>query len=177
MSNDAPRFRDIPQFSMANYHADVAWDYMFEGWLPDMRETGLDMDPDFQRGHVWTEDKQVAYCEYVLRGGMGAKELFFNHPNWRASYDGEAVLVDGKQRLEAVRRFMFDEIKVFGHFKKEYSDRIDILRGRFSVNINNLQTTAEVYQWYLDLNDGGVVHTKEELDKVRALMANVEKTA
>jgi hypothetical protein len=25
-------------------------------------------------------------------------------------------------------------------------------------------------QWYLDLNDGGVVHTKEELDKVRGLL-------
>ena len=176
-----PKYRDIPQFTRdSNYHVDIAWDYMFSdtGWMVDMiAGSRLDLDPDFQRGHVWTEDQQIRYCEFILRGGKSSKELYFNCPSWPNDFDKQMVLVDGKQRLEAVRRFMFNEIQVFGHFRDEFEDRLDMLKARFSVNINNLETDAEVYQWYLDLNDGGVVHTKEELDKVRKLMAAAEKSA
>ena len=168
-----PKFQDIPQFTKAaNYHVDVAWDYMFESWLPEMIAHGLDIDPDFQRGHVWSEEQQIRYCEFVLRGGHSSKEIYINDPHWNKTFkEGEGVLVDGKQRIEAARRFMQNEIKVFGHFRDEFTDHLDILKGRFSVNINDLSTKGEVYQWYLDLNDGGVVHTQDELDKVRKLMA------
>lgn len=168
-----PKFRDIPQFTKgANYHVDVSWDYMFESWLPEMIDHGLDIDPDFQRGHVWTEDQQIRYCEFILRGGQSSKEIYMNDPHWNQTFkDGYGVLVDGKQRIEAARRFIQNEIKVFGYFNNEYADRLDMLKARFLVNINDLSTKAEVYQWYLDLNDGGVVHTKEELDNVRRLMA------
>lgn len=40
--------------------------------------------------------------------------------------------------------------------------------------MNDLDTQAEVLQWYLDINSGGVVHTEAELDKVRWLL-EVEK--
>lgn len=170
-----PQFKDIPQFTRdSNYHMDGAWDYMFKSWLPDMEETAnLDLNPEFQRGHVWTEDQQIRYCEFILRGGKSSKELYFNCPGW-PNTDGQMVLVDGKQRLEAVRRFMANEIQVFNAYRDEYTDRLNMLIARFSININNLETDAEVYQWYLDLNDGGVVHTKEELDKVRKMMAVIK---
>jgi len=38
------------------------------------------------------------------------------------------------------------------------------------MNINGLQTRKELLTWYLDLNDGGTVHTKEELDKVKEML-------
>ena len=40
------------------------------------------------------------------------------------------------------------------------------------MGINNLKTRGQVLEWYLQLNDRGVVHTKEELDKVRRLLEN-----
>ena len=168
-----PKFRDIPQFTKSsNYHVDVAWEYMVSDWLPEMIKHGLDLDPDFQRGHVWSEEQQSRYCEFILRGGHSSKEIYINDPHWNSTFkDGSAVLVDGKQRIMAASRFMNNEIKVFGHYRREFTDRLDMLKARFSVNINDLPTKAEVYQWYLDLNDGGVVHTKAELDKVRKLLA------
>ena len=168
-----PRYRDIPQFTRdSNYHVDISWDYMFNGWLADMvNSANLNIDPDFQRGHVWSENQQIRYCEFILRGGKSSKELYFNAPNWPTMNDKPMVLVDGKQRLEAVRRFMFNEIPVFGYFCHEFEDRLDMIKARFSVNINNLETDAEVLQWYLDLNDGGVVHTEAELEKVRKMLA------
>jgi hypothetical protein len=169
-----PRFQDIPQFTRSgNYEVDVSWE-MLENQLKswDNPESGekLDMDPDFQRGHVWTEEQQIRYIEFVLRGGYSGNVIYWNNPTWFRGFDQPTVLVDGKQRLNAVLRFLRNEIKAFGHYRKEYTDRIDIIRVRFRFVVNDLRTRKEVLQWYLDLNAGGTVHTTDELDKVRNLL-------
>ena len=33
----------------------------------EVSEMGLQLNPDFQRGHVWTEEQQIAWIEYHLR--------------------------------------------------------------------------------------------------------------
>lgn len=134
------------------------------------------MDPDFQRGHVWTEVQQIRYVEFVLRGGESSREIHFNHPGWMNSYEGAMVLVDGKQRLESVRKFMRNELPIFdGHTLSDFDEKPSILRADFIIHVNDLPTRAEVLQWYLDLNDGGVVHSSEEIQKVRKLLE--EETA
>lgn len=34
------------------------------------------MQPWFQRQHVWTEDQQVAYIEFFLKGGISDRDIF-----------------------------------------------------------------------------------------------------
>lgn len=175
-----PRFRDIPQFTQhTGYAVDVSWSSI-ERQLQSMDDPKgvLDLDPDFQRAHVWDEIKRIRYVEYVLRGGHTSNNLYFNCASWNAGgsargvkWEDKVELVDGKQRLEAVRAFMRDEIRAFGSLRSEYSDSPDLIRSRFRFNINDLKTRAQVLQWYLDLNDGGVVHTSDELEKVRVLLA------
>ena len=80
------------------------------------------------------------------------------------------MLVDGKQRLEAVRAFLRDDIKAFRTKYSRYKDKLNIITNRFRFNINSLKTRAEVLQWYLEINAGGVVHSKEEIQKVRQLL-------
>lgn len=82
------------------------------------------------------------------------------------------VLVDGKQRLEAVRKFMRNELPIFdGYYLKDCEPKILRMTDADLVfSVNNLKTRKEVLQWYLDLNDGGVLHTEEELAKVRSLL-------
>lgn len=175
MTYKTTKFRDIPPFTKsANYHVDVSWNYL-EQWLKNNSEdVAVDLDPEFQRAHVWTEQQQIRYVEFILRGGNSSKEIYFNHPNWMGTFEGALVLVDGKQRFEAVRRFMRNEIPAFGTLFKDYTDKIPILDARFSIHVNDLATEAEVLQWYLDLNDGGVAHTSEEIDKVRAMLEELE---
>ena len=50
------RFRDIPQFiSGGSYQVDVQMEYLIK-WIDEMiQNEGLQLCPDFQRGHVWTE--------------------------------------------------------------------------------------------------------------------------
>jgi hypothetical protein len=46
-----------------------------------------------------------------------------------------------------------------------------MLTARFSWNIAGLKTRKEVLEWYLNFNSGGSVHTEQELQKVRDLLA------
>jgi hypothetical protein len=101
--------------------------------------------------------------------------ILFNHPNWQGSYKGLMVLVDGKQRLEAVRKFVRNELPVFGgNYLHDFDDPKLLLRDMncsLLFGVNNLKTRKEVLQWYLQLNTGGVVHTQEEIEKVKNLLA------
>jgi hypothetical protein len=175
-----PKFRAIPQFTRsAKYVADVSWshleDHLF-GYEKDSATMGMpfELDPDFQRAHVWDREKQIRFVEFVLRGGSSARTILFNCPGWQAVRprprpDHRFVLVDGKQRLEAARAFLRGDFKAFGYFYKEYTDRLP-LEARFTFHVNDLETNAEVLQWYIDVNAGGVAHTTEEIEKVRALL-------
>lgn len=161
----------------APYSVDLPWDCL-EDWIARQQRGGkeqvgggLDLDPDFQRAHVWTREQQSAYVEYVLRGGYAGKELYFNCVGWMKDWRGPFVVVDGKQRLEAVRAFLRDEVPVFGRTRSGYSGT-DKMNGSFRVYINDLSTRAEVLQWYLDLNAGGTPHTSNEIERVRNLLCD-----
>lgn len=164
-------FRDIPKFLRGgSYRVDCDWDY-FPKWVERQQdEAGLQLNPDFQRGHVWTEKQQISYVEFCLQGGSGARNIFFNCPDWPEATSRQMVMVDGLQRVTAVLRFMKNEIRAFGSFYSEFTDSIRFSRTSFSVNVNNLKTRVKVLRWYLELNMGGVVHTKKELDRVKALL-------
>jgi hypothetical protein len=173
------KIEEIKKFHSPKYCVHVPWssiestlesydDRGAPGWL------GLNLDPDFQRGHVWTEDKQIAYVEFCLRNGEYSRTILFNHPNWNGSYKGEMVLVDGKQRIEAVRKFIRNQLPIFGgNFLNDFDNPKKLLRvdgAYFQFGVNNLKTNREVLEWYLQINSGGVVHTKEELEKVEEML-------
>lgn len=168
------RFRDVPQFIQhGSYECDVSPDRLIVNIEEFVSRDGLQLDPDFQRGHVWSEAQQRAFIEFFLKGGKTARVLYFNKPSWhhapRTDYN-DFVIVDGKQRYEAWRKFIKNELKVFGSYFKEYQDGIRLMN-TMKMNINDLQTKAEVLQWYIDFNSGGVVHTDDEINRVKKLLA------
>ncbi len=140
------------------------------------REYGLDLNPDFQRGHVWNEAQQIAFVEFFLRGGATSRTIYFNSP-WFASKGktgayGDMVIVDGLQRLTALRAFLAGRLPVFGTLIGDYEDTLHMAAAKHNLQfaINGLQTRAEMLRWYLEFNTGGVVHTPEELERVRELL-------
>lgn len=171
-----PKFSDIRRFSTASYDCHQPWWYI-EEWIvgcnnhPEPNHY-LDLDPPYQRGHVWTPEQQSAYIEFALQGGYTGRDIYFNCSTWMNGFSTPIEIVDGKQRLTAVRRFMAGEIPAFGHPIGEYEDKFPITSSdaAFNIHVNNLKTRAEVIQWYLDLNFTGTPHTPEELDRVRKLL-------
>lgn len=172
------KYSEIPQFtSWGSYQVNMPLKYLkqkIEEWIA---EENLQLNPDFQRGHVWTEEQQVNYIEFLLKGGQSSRVIYFNHPDWITSFNGESfngdfVCVDGLQRLTAVMKFLGNEIKVFGcHYKDFEGNMPNDLDMIF--NVNNLETKKEVLKWYLEMNSGGTVHTKDELNKVKGMLENL----
>ena len=167
-------FQDIPSFTpWSSYVIDMWWEWM-EKWLEDHdKDMGIELDPDFQRGHVWSREQQIAYVEHCLRGGRSTSMLHWNCHDWNECTGKYPItLVDGKQRLTAVRDFMNNEFPAFGTRYGEFNGRMRAVGGgaSFRFHINDLATRTDMLKWYLELNAGGVVHTNEELDKVREML-------
>jgi hypothetical protein len=169
-----PKFRDIPQLTRSpNYFINVSLSYLQKMVNEHTEEMGLQLCPDFQRGHVWTKAQQIAYVEYLLRGGTSGRDVYFNNPGWHSGDNGEYVCVDGLQRLTALLRFVNDEIKAFGSLCSEYEDGLR-MTNNIIWHVNDLKTREEVLIWYLEMNSGGTPHTKEELDRVKRMLEKEE---
>lgn len=178
-------FNEIPQFYQANYSVDVSLSYLvqfLEGLKRDS-DTNLDLDPEYQRGHVWSEDKQIKFVEYFLRGGRSGRDIYFNGAGFHGHAEinecdpraWQLTLVDGKQRLTALLRFLNDEIPAFGTLYSKYKGNTRANLPGLKIHVADFRTYKEVLEWYIDLNDGGVVHTEEEIEKVRRLINQEEK--
>lgn len=164
------RFNDIPKrIASGSWECGFPLDRVWRQVAEWQREYQLDIDPDFQRLHVWTERQQIAWMEYLLSGGKTGRTIYFNCAAWGRApgRDPHMVLVDGKQRLEAIRRFYADEIRVYGSLRSEYADSPDMLRGGLMLfNVHDLPTRADVLKWYCQMNAGGTPHTEAEIARV-----------
>lgn len=177
------KFTDIKKLTnIGNYSIDVSWislERHLERWISE-KHSSLDLNPDFQRAHVWNEKQQKMYVEFKLRGGNGADELILNCNGWMDDFRGPFVLVDGKQRLEAVRKFLRGELAIFhseekpdGYTINDFEDKLK-WNPKFTFSVNNLKTREEVLRWYLELNTGGTVHTDEEINKVKQMLDEIK---
>ena len=172
------KFADIPQFtSDGSYQVNYPLTSLVKYIEEEVEEMGLQLNPEFQRGHVWTEQQQIAWIEYHLRGGKSGNIIYLNNPLWRSMLDPkpgdytDSVCVDGVQRITAAQKFVHNEIKVFGSYFDEYEDKLRLVNNNTLIlNVNDLKTEREVLQWYLDMNSGGTPHSQEEINRVRKMM-------
>jgi hypothetical protein len=166
------------------YQVEVAVNRL-QAWVEDNRQDlercggGVEMEPDFQRGHVWTPAQRAAFCESFIRGQAPAL-LMFNCPSYHAGlHDHSGDLprhlmqcIDGLQRFTALTDYAADKVPVFGG--KVCSDfeqsPFDVRRQRAQVRVYGLLTRAELLRFYIDLNSGGTVHSSAELARVQALL-------
>lgn len=177
--------RPLPR---AVYATDIPWGYLEESLQRYGNDWGgLDLEPDFQRGHVWSAAQQQHFIENVMRRVVTDAGLVvqFNCPHW----DTEPIstdlprglqCIDGLQRLTAIRAFMRGEVRPFGLSLGDfdgtsYAPRRSLYRIRLAVHA--FQSRAELLTYYLDINAGGTPHGANELDRVRRLLAASQPTA
>ncbi|CAE6823668.1 hypothetical protein R70006_06329 [Paraburkholderia domus] len=165
----------------AKWQADVSFNSIERQLATFHGDYGLNLVPDYQRGHVWTQSQQERFVEAVMRGSLASGQLViqFNAPHFEDySYKGdlprEIQCIDGLQRLTAVQRFMAGEIRAFDRIVDdfvgtEYDPKRTIFGLKFA--IHTFLTRAELLQFYLDLNSGGTPHSSAELDRVAGLLA------
>lgn len=165
------KFKDIPKFTKTgNYQVSISLKSLKDNLQHYTERYQLELCPDFQRGYVWNEKQQIAFVEYIIKGGKSANIIYFNMQGWMNSFEGKMLCVDGLQRLTACLKFMNNELPIFnGNFYSDFEDTLPS-SAELLFNVNDLNTRAEILQWYIDFNTGGTVHTEEDINKVRELL-------
>ncbi|MND11601.1 hypothetical protein D3C87_351270 [compost metagenome] len=139
----------------------------------------LELNPDFQRGHVWTEEQQVRFIEASIRGLIpsACQVIQFNCPNWHHNNTGILPdgfqCMDGLQRYTAINRFIKGEIRPFGldvedFYKTSFSPR-DI---NVTIAVHCYTNKNELLRRYIDINTGGTPHHIDEISRVRAMITD-----
>lgn len=86
-----------------------------------IKEGSLDLQPDFQRAEVWQLAKKKLLIDTILRGWQVPPV----HVIWDNIHCIQEVL-DGQQRLSAVRDFMEDRFKVNGYIEPKDEEIISL---------------------------------------------------
>ncbi|HDS1721729.1 DUF262 domain-containing protein [Pseudomonas putida] len=174
----------VNPLAAARWSADYRWDNV-ERSLAGLGEDyeGLELCPDFQRGHVWQPSQQVHFVENCLRGIVPSSGLLlqFNCPGFSEQTNFETDLppglqcVDGLQRYTALCAFVKGEVKPFG-LSAEQLKGTQFAPNRFHVKIaiHGFTKRADLLNHYLSINSGGTPHSADELDRVRALLAETQ---
>lgn len=71
-------------------------------------DRGLIKMPDFQRKYIWKADQQCLFIESILLN-FPLPPLYINKDK-----DGNYIVVDGRQRITTLRRFLKDEFQLEG---------------------------------------------------------------
>ncbi len=86
----------------------------------DIQDGEIDLKPEFQRGEVWTSGKKKLLIDTILR------EWHIPPIHLVELADGRSEVLDGQQRLTAVRDFLLNKITIDGSVEP-YSDEISQL--------------------------------------------------
>lgn len=135
----------------------------------------LEVNPRYQRPHRWTLPQQESFVGHVLMGGKVAalivREVMATEPGADDIYE----LLDGKQRLTALRLWLAGEIRARVGDCLIHIDGTDRQFRSLSIRMDfvRCETELDALRLYLRLNSG-VAHTREELSRVEKMIAEEE---
>lgn len=143
-------------------------------WDPGQEAIGRFFLPPFQRPPVWTAEQNVRLVESLLLGiSIGSivvvDSLNMEMQNANLFAKTDRWLLDGQQRLRAIRGYLDNEFAVFTGTPCEhrYSDlnEVELRRVRgFDISVIRVHTTDEALcrDIYDRLNFGGTPHTEDQ---------------
>lgn len=158
-------------------------DWTAETLLTQLRRSNIDLDPAFQRRSAWTDKRQSLFIESLILG-LPIPQLILAESKGKK---GSFIVIDGKQRLLAIRRFGtteqgvgFTPLRLSGLKEREslnsktYNDLIanDAFaedRAAFenssirTIVIRNWQDEDYLYEVFLRINTGSVQLSPQEL--------------
>ena len=184
----------VQHYATQSTHVDIrhlkSWMENFTGTTDNYSYENvlLEMNPEFQRGHVWDINKKIAFVENLLRGLDINKTIRFNDLTMRPHDNADVVLrnkivcIDGLQRFTAIIDFIDGKFKVFDK-QLSYEDILNnenkaAMRNIFShalLRFEFLQITSykDLLEYYIDLNTGGVAHTQADIQIAKDLLQKI----
>ncbi len=163
----------------------VPWESLIEqvvGTSARTRTESWDLNPDYQRGAVWSQKQQERFIGHVLAGGEVPPIYAQRYDSQKTAPAGTNYInlpievIDGQQRIRAIMAFMAGECgaQVYHGGKWHTYWYVDTHEGERGMDLSSQIVYVDLnredrLRFYLRLN-GGVAHTDEELDKVRNML-------
>lgn len=109
-----------------------------DGLVTSINRGEIDLQPEFQRGEVWSEQKQERLIDTILRG-------WHIPPIHLVAVPGKAALevLDGQQRLRAIVRFINNELPINGYIEP-YDEKIQTLNGLFFGELEDAELVRQI---------------------------------
>jgi hypothetical protein len=173
----------IKPLRAAKWQSDYRWSTM-ENSLAGLGKDygGLELCPDFQRGHVWTPEQQTHFIENCLRGVVTSAGFLiqFNSPNWNLDNSNTDLpsglqCVDGLQRYTAVVGFVEGKVKPFGFNAEELQGtQFSPKQFHMKIAVHDFTRREDLLEHYIAINAGGTPHGPDEIARVRELLAKAK---
>lgn len=141
----------------------------------------LDMDSDYQRGHVWTQEQREKYIGYFIESGAirdipQMPVVIYYPPDVMEA--AQAQVVDGKQRLTSIKMWIEGDIAARLSSGREvwFKDLNEIERASLPhLAALEIEDDPEgFFDFYLRLNAGGTVHTEDEISRVGEVLDELD---
>lgn len=163
----------LPKPLLVGVWREYQLEMLFEGatadpTLPEERRLLKLVLPPWQRPEVWSENQKVRFIESVFLG-LGCGYYVTNGMEWDEQGRNLPMagwLIDGQQRITAIRDFVAGELTVFGDVTYPTMTRLEKLRfqrekfQRFELEYVDDETLLR--ELYDRLNFGGTPHTEDQ---------------
>ena len=150
--------------------------FCIQDLLNTLERSGIQDSPDYQRGYVWSEEDKAKFIHSIMMRSDLGKIVLVELPYTESAY---YEILDGKQRINALRDFIAGKFKYRNHFHWELSriDRSEIENSLITVaKIKSDQLTkVEKLELFLSVNAAGVPQTEEHLSHVRRLLHQAKR--
>lgn len=135
---------------------------------------GIDMDPEYQRGYVWTEADKQYLLESVFANADIGKFVLANRSEWKPGLPMYEI-VDGKQRLITLVDFFEGRLSYQGYFFEDIGpkDRNAFLNHLISYAEIKDASHEDILRYFLFLNRGGKQMDVKHLEKVEQALKKV----
>ena len=132
---------------------------------------GVDMDPDYQREYVWSEEDKVALIDSIFNN-IDIGKFVFVHKDYGEDFLYE--ILDGKQRMRAILDYFENRFPYKG---KYFNDLCNEDRNWFE---NKIISVAEIpdtnknviLKYFVMLNSAGKTMDKRNLERVKGMMGD-----
>jgi hypothetical protein len=138
---------------------------------------GIDMNPIYQRGNVWTMEDKVSLINSIFNNIDIGKMVIVNLP-FKTGKNFSYEVLDGKQRINAIMEYYENRYAYKGKTFYELHPRD---QGHFTfyrvslARTENPMTDEQKYKYFLKLNVGGRAQDPAHLEYVKKLYENTKK--
>ena len=137
---------------------------------------GIDMEPDYQRGYVWTQEDKEKLIDSIFNNIDIGKFALIHKRNYGQPDVPLYEVLDGKQRITAICEFYENRFPYKGKYFNDlsYLDRWHFMD--YGINIAEIDYAdkATILKYFLILNTSGKCISKEHLAKVEKMYNKIK---